>query len=113
MSDFGVANRLFPRADAIEEVSHVVVAGVEALGSRGQRFGEPCRVARFKFAARDKKPTAGSLESYAVRHLAGFRRAAHRAVGAVAGVALARVRDAVGVTVIDAIFGGSGEAAGD
>src|SRR5213592_1098885 len=113
MPDFGLANRLFPRADAIEEISHVIVAGVEARGNRGERFGEQCRVARFNFAARDKNPTAGPLESYAVRHLAGFRRAAHRAVGAVAGSALAGVLNAVGITVFDVIFGGRGEAAGN
>src|SRR5213076_823571 len=86
MPDFRVANRLFPRADAIEEISHVIVAGVEARGIRGQRLGEQCRVARFNLAACDKNPSAGPLESYAVRHLAGFRRASHRAVGMPNGV---------------------------
>src|SRR6266704_2609369 len=113
MPDFSVANRLFPRADAIEEISHMMVAGVEARGIRRQRFAEQCRVARFNPAARYKNPSASPLESYAVRHLAGFRRAAYRAVGAVAGGALASVRNAVGITVFDAIFGGSGEAARD
>src|SRR5439155_16832660 len=113
MPDCQVANRLFRQADPIEEISHVVVAGVDARGIRGQRFGDLRRVARFNFAARDKNPTAGPFESYAVRHLAGFRRAAHRAVGAVAGGALAGVRDAVCIIVFDAIFGGRGEAAGD
>src|SRR6266851_6296760 len=113
MPDFRVANRLLPGTDAIEEISHVIVAGVEARGICGQRFGEQCRVARFNFAARDKNPAAGPLESYPVRHLPGFRRAAHRAVGAVAGGALASVRDAIGITIFDAVFGGRGETAGD
>src|SRR5881396_2813541 len=99
MPDFRVADRLFPGADAIEEIFHVIVAGVKARGIRGQWFSEESRVARFNLAARDKNPTAGPLEFYAVRHLAGFRRAAHRAVGAVAGGALAGVRDAVGIIV--------------
>src|SRR5207249_1973377 len=113
MPDFNVANRLVSRADAIEEISHVIVAGVEARAVRGQRFGEQGRVARFNLAARDKNPTVGPLKSYAVRHLAGFRRAPHRAIGAVAGSTLAGVSDAVGVAVFDAIFGGCGEATGD
>src|SRR3989442_2642128 len=113
MPDFRIANRLFPRADAIEEISHVMVADVEERGIHGQRFGEQCRVARFNFAARQNNPSAGPLESYAVRHLAGFRRAATRAVGTVAGGALAGVLNAVGINVFDAIFGGRGEAAGD
>src|SRR5439155_8043953 len=54
VADFGIANRDLARADAIEEVAHVVFADIKALCIRRQRRSKQLRIAGLDPATRDK-----------------------------------------------------------
>src|SRR5262245_59039331 len=110
MTDFGGTDRLLPRADAVEKVLHVVIAGVEAGGRGGQWCGEQFGVVRLDVPARDPNPAVGAMEFHAVPLAVFFD---HAADPVIVHSAAAGVGNTIGIGIVDLVLTVSRKAAGN
>src|SRR5215469_14068506 len=66
MANLDIGDRLGPVPNAIEEVSHVILAVVQTVSPFGQWSGEKRTVAGAQVAAIDPNPTLGPFEPHPV-----------------------------------------------
>ncbi len=66
MPNFRFANRLLTGSDAVEEITHVVVACVESPGIGGQGSDQQFWIADLDVSAGDPDPAVGACELHPV-----------------------------------------------
>ena len=110
MANLDTGDRLLPAPDAIEEVSHVVLAVIQTVSAFGQGSREKRTVAGAQVAAIDPDPTRGPLKPDPVSL---SLRVVHSAVDII-GLSRANVmHDAIAVREFCVVFADGGVAAGD
>lgn len=110
MPDFGSADRVLAGAHALEEISHVIVALIEALCVFGQGCGEEGAVVGLDFVAVYPDPSVAADKADAVALAGGIDRTAKRVV---IGGGADLENDAVWIGEFHLVFAESGEASGD
>src|SRR5262245_17015445 len=66
MPNFDVADRVFTAADRLEEIAHMIVAGVKLHSAFRERFAQQFFIARTDMSTRYKNPSIGPEELDAV-----------------------------------------------
>src|SRR6185369_720500 len=108
MANFGLADRRFARASAVEKIAHVVFAGVENDLLLLERLADNLVAAGLDVFSVHENPTVGAGEFHAITLLA-LNSATGRSVGVGAGTG---VSHAIRINVVDLVIGGSGVASG-
>src|SRR5262249_39739100 len=103
--DFGLTDRRLASADAFEEIAHVIVADIQALGTRRQLLLEKFGLAGLDFLAVDEDPALAAFEPHALAFVGLLDLSYRSAVEILGGDRPARERDAIGVGVFDLIPG--------